>query len=426
MQRQSSTKNIIAGTFLIGTLIIGVLLAFVFSGYSFERTNRYMVQFPLDVGAAGIQPGSMVTLGGRSIGQVASLQFDSTRADGAPDQILVEIDVLADLVLYSNARAFLEQPLLGTISTINLVSPGDPDQGVRLVKNGMLKGRLAPPGFLAQAGFGPDQQEQVTSILTQFEQGSTRLNNLLEPFESRSEYLANLAEGSLTNLSDASYNLRIRLDEWSNAVDNVVADVEWFSGELRPMVLSARDGVDEASLLFKRSNGFLDDNTESIEASIASIERALADIENGMIPEYTRLAKDARERVADLDGTLEEADRFMRAELVPNLRRTLANASVASGFLKHAIAEVRDQPWRLLVRPTKKELAEQLIYDAARTYAGAVGDLRSASEAMAISLRSDLSDPEQISAMAGHLDAAFDKYELAERDLLERMTRIGE
>ena len=426
MQRQSSTKNIVAGTFLIGTLLVGVLLAFVFSGYSFDRTNRYSVRFALDVGAAGIQPGSVVTLGGRSIGQVASLEFDSTRSDGAPDRILVEIDVLADLVLYTNARAYLVQPLLGTISTINLVSPGDPQLGVRLVKDGMLEGRLAPPGFLAQAGFGPDQQDQVRTILSQFEQSSTRLNNLLEPFESRSEYLANLAESSLSNLSDTSFNLRVRLDEWSQAVDHVVADVEWFSGELRPMVLSASEGADEASRLFQRSNRFLDENTESIEASIASIQRSLIDIEEGMIPNYTELATDARDSVADVDAMLQEADRFMRAELVPNLRRTLANAAVSSGFLKHAIAEVRDQPWRLLVRPTKKELAEQLIYDAARTYAGAVGDLRSASEAMAISLKSDLADPDQISAMAGRLDEAFGQYEIAERDLLERMIRIGE
>ncbi len=426
MQRQSKAHNILAGTFLILTLVLGVVLAFVFSGYSFDRTNRYTVRFALDVGAAGLQPGSMVTLGGRSIGQVSSLDFGSSRADQAPDHILVKVDLLASLVLYDNAKTYLMRPLLGTISTINLASPGDPTGGTLLARDGMLSGRLAPPGFLAQAGFGPDQQDQVRAILAQFEQSSARLNSLLEPFDSRSEYLANLAESSLTNLSDASYNLRIRLDEWSRGLDNVVADVEWFSGELQPMVLSARAGVDEASLLFSRGNSFLDDNRESIEASIASIERSLADIEKRTIPEYTSLATDARGRVADLDSTLQEADRFMRAELVPNLRRTLANAAVSSGFLKHAIAEIRDQPWRLLVRPTKKELTEQLVYDAARTYAGAVGDLRSASEALAISLNSDQTNTEQLSAMADHLDKAFDRYEFAERDLLERLTRIGD
>ncbi len=426
MQRQSRVHNILAGTFLIGALLVAVVLAFVFSGYSFDRTNRYTVRFALDVGAAGIQPGSVVTLGGRSIGQVASLDFGSTRSDGAPEHILVEVDVLADLVLYDNAQAYLVQPLLGTISTINLASPGSADSGTRLAEDGTIRGRLAPPAFLAQAGFGPEQQAQVRTILAQFEQSSARLNDLLAPFDARSEYLANLAESSLANLSDASYNLRVRLDEWSQALDNVVADVEWFTGELQPMVLDARAGVDEASLLFKRGNRFLDDNQASIEASLASIERSLNEIEEATIPQYTNLATDARQSISDLDATLDEGGRFLRAELVPNLRRTLANAAVSSGFLKHAIAEIRDQPWRLLVRPTKKELSEQLVYDAARTYAGAVGDLRSASEALAVTLHSDLADNEQISAMADYLDEAFGKYERAERDLLERLTRVGQ
>jgi len=254
------------------------------------------------------------------------------------------------------------------------------------------------------------------------------MNALLGPFEKRGEEFADLTHETLVNIRDSSYNVRVRLDDWSRQLDGVVADIEWFSGELQPLVVNAREGVDDAGVLFKRGNEFLDTNRASIEESIASIRRSLGTIEDETLPQYTGLASDARERIERLDPTIDDIEGFVRAELIPNLRRSLGNATVASAFLKHAIAEIRDQPWRLLIRPTKKDLGEQLIYDAARTYAGAVSDLRAASEALAISLESPelRDDPDRLREMAQHLDDAFSQYEQAERDLLSRMIGSGE
>ncbi len=422
MQRRNTTKNVFAGLFLLGALILAVILSFVLSGMSFEKVNPYFIRFTLDVGAAGLQPGSQVTLGGRPVGQVWELSFDPET--GVPETILVEVRLDADLALFDNARAYLVQPLLGTLSTINIASPGDPDSGSLLAPGGEIAGSLAPPGFLAQAGYGPEQQAQLQRILSRLDRASETLQAILDPFESRSERLASLTEQTLTDVSETARNMRVRLDQWSQGLDRVVADLEWFSGELQPTILAVRDGVDEASLLFRRSNEFIDEHRQSIEASIDAFRDAIRQIDEQTVPEYTGLARDARRRIADLEPTLDEASAFVRTDLIPNLRRTLGNAEVASGFLKHAIAEVRDQPWRLLIRPTKKELAEQLTYDAARTYAEAVSELRSASEALAIALASDdptLRTRERLEALSARLDGAFARYEEAERALLLRL-----
>lgn len=426
MHRQSTINNVLAGTFLIGAIVVAVVLSFVFSGMSFERTRAYAIRFDLSTGAAGIQPGSTVTLGGRPVGQVETLMFDPPK--GVPESIVVRVRIDADLTLFGNASAYLVRPLLGTLSTINIASPGDAGGGPALAAGGELRGELAPPSFLSEAGFGPRQQEQLREILTQMENASRRFNAILEPFEDRSESLAALSERTLTDLSEASHNLRVRLDQWSLSLDRAVTDIEWFTGELQPMVLAMREGVDEASLLARRGNEFLDRNEEGVGRAIESANRALTRLDEEMLPEYTLLARDARERIARLDPTLEEMDAFARTELLPSLRRTLANAAVSTGFLKHAIAEIRDQPWRLLIRPTQKELAEQLTYDAARTYAGAVSDLRSASEALAVLLESPGAgvtgrsvEVERVRAYAERLQEAFVRYEEAERSLLDRL-----
>ncbi len=422
MQRRNTTKNVFAGLFLLGALILAVILSFVFSGMSFEKVNPYVIRFSLDVGAAGLQPGSQVTLGGRPVGQVWELSFDPPA--GVPEAILVEVRLDADLTLYDNARAYLVQPLLGTLSTINIASPGDPGSGSPLAPGGEITGSLAPPGFLAQAGYGPEQQAQLQRILSRLDEASETLQTILEPFESRSERLAMLTEQTLTDVSETARNMRLRLDQWSQGLDQVIADLEWFSGELQPTILAMRDGVDEAGLLFRRGNEFIDENRRSIESSIEAFRDAMRQIDEETVPQYTGLARDARKQIEDLDPTLDEASAFIQTDLIPSLRRALANGEVASGFLKHAIAEIRDQPWRLLIRPTKKELGEQLTYDAARTYADAVSELRSASEALAIALAGDdptLRTRERIEELSARLDEAFARYEQAERELLLRL-----
>ncbi len=422
MQRRNTTKNVFAGLFLLGALILAVILSFVFSGMSFEKVNPYVIRFSLDVGAAGLQPGSQVTLGGRPVGQVWELSFDPPT--GVPEAILVEVRLDADLTLYDNAEAYLVQPLLGTLSTINIASPGDPEGGAPLAPGGEISGSLAPPGFLAQAGYGPEQQAQLQRILSRLDEASETLQTILDPFESRSERLAMLTEQTLTDVSETARNMRLRLDQWSQGLDQVVADLEWFSGELQPTILAMRDGVDEASVLFRRGNEFIDENRQSIESSIEAFQDAMRQINEETVPQYTGLARDARRRIEDLDPTIEDASAFVRTDLIPSLRRALANGEVASGFLKHAIAEIRDQPWRLLIRPTKKELGEQLTYDAARTYADAVSELRSASEALAIALAGDdptLRTRARIEELSSRLDRAFARYEQAERELLLRL-----
>ncbi|MCA9288841.1 MAG: hypothetical protein KDA05_09675, partial [Phycisphaerales bacterium] len=166
----SRRNNVLAGTFLIGTLLVTVVLAFLLSGVA-ERLGsfeRYTIWFPLSIGAPGIKPGSPVNLGGQAVGRVEAVRRDLTGADGP--RILLDVVVASDLELRPDAKAFLEQPLLGTLSAINIRYLGSPEAGPPLGAGSLIEGGIAPPAFLESAGFGPEQQTQVQNIIDRVEQ----------------------------------------------------------------------------------------------------------------------------------------------------------------------------------------------------------------------------------------------------------------
>ena len=133
------------------------------------------------------------------------------------------------------------------------------------------------------------------------------------------------------------------------------------------------------------------------------------------------LLEDGRAGVADARGTLADVDSLFK-EQTPEIRRTMANARLASDQLRLTLGEVRRSPWRLLYRPDQKELEFELLYDATRSYASAVSDLRAASEslqAVSTSGRSETADGESIESLLTGMAEAFSKYETAEQRFLQ-------
>src|SRR5690606_25354496 len=113
----------------------------------------------LVVGAAGLQPGSDVTLAGQSVGRVTAIRpLYIADASGVAVPQFIEVEMLIDegVVLHEDAFADLNAPLLGGVSTINFSTSGSgawaggPEDANTVLDEGeVIRGRLAP-GVLAQ------------------------------------------------------------------------------------------------------------------------------------------------------------------------------------------------------------------------------------------------------------------------------------
>lgn len=415
-------NNILAGLFLVGSLGVAVALSFMLSGLA-ERlgsATRYTIWFPLSVGAPGIKPGSPVNLGGQPIGRVEKVRRELEGESGP--RILLEVSVSSDIVFYPAAKAYLEQPLLGTLSAINIRSLGDASSGQALGAGGLLLGGMAPPSFLESAGFGPEQQERVQTIverveqiLDQFYASLEETDATLKPILERAETISAEVEVIVARISD-------EMEGWTGEIDATLASVRAGAERIDPLLGEADALLADAQRVLASAQAAIDDNRPDIDRIIDNVETTTRRVNEETLPLVNRTIEDYQAPGREASVAINDV-RTLMSEEVPNLRRTIANLRLASDQLRLTIAEVRAAPWRLLERPTTKELEAQLFYDATRTYADAVSDLRAASESLNSARASGLANGEQLQSLLDHLEGAFRAYEQAEARMLQQIPR---
>lgn len=436
MSSRSGTRyNVLAGAFLLVCLVLAVITSFILSDAksALVRTTQYVVRFSLEQGAVGLQPGSAVQLAGQKVGKVVSVEVAKAALPAGPGQpevptpvgIDVEVTIRADLVLYDDAAFTLERPLLGNLTTINISSIGSPGAAQligpspRLEPGERIEGVLAPPGFLAQAGLGPEQIEQFRQILADTQSAIARINALVD------ENVPVIHE-SLENVSAITRSARDKWPEWSGKADNVMTNVENASGRLDGIFSTAESGVGDAKETLAEVRELVESNREKLDAIIANTDAAAARLNNETLVAATDAAQKGREAMTSLRSVTERADTLL-AEQAPNVRRTLANARLASDQMKLAMAEIRAAPWRVLFRPSTKEMETELLYDAVRAYATAASDLRAAGESLESAAGSDGSpqalDRATLDELTRLLRDRFGRYQQAEQALFDRLLK---
>jgi len=421
---QNRRNNILAGLFVLLGVILSVWVSFLLSDRSaYASTHEFTVRFPIASGASGLKRGSSVMLGGQQIGRVLGVDFQRTPA-GVPTSVDVRVEVRSDLTIYENAAVFLEKPLLGSLSSINIPNPGvapepsAPHAGASgSVEPGeVLLGRTAPPGFLADAGFGPEQASQLQNAIAS-------LDSTIQKIEKIVDNGGPNVEAGVADARAMIADLRVKLGEWSARIDSTAANIDAASARLDPILTKVDESVEGAKGVIASLRSLVDDNRQRIDAIIANVESATGKFDQVTIESVNGALRDGRDAL----GVFSEAVARVSAlvgEQTPNLRRTLANLRLMSDQLKLTAVEVRSQPWRLLHQPTTKELEVQVLYDATRSYAEATSDLRAASEALqaatAISAAGGKSTPD-ITLISQRLAEALEKYRQAERYLLDRL-----
>lgn len=419
MATRATKNNILAGSFVVLTIAAAVWGVYLLSNVQVERRTDYVVRFKLEEGATFLQRGSQVRIGGQPAGEVTSVTYD-LGGDGAPRSVLVGMAIRSELRLFKDAAVQLEVPLLGSVSTINIPYVGSPAAGV-LEPSGELPGQLAPPLFLAQAGYGAEQQKQMQRILG----GADRI---VQKIESQLGEIDKFIGPGGENLRQATEDIRAIVAQarsdyenlWRGRVTTVMERADSITAKAEELAEDGRVTVKGVREAVERNRPGVDRIVDNADATMARVNTEIAPAAQSAVQK----ADDGVGRFRDL---MREGLEFV-AENRPAIEIALANFRLASDQLRLTMIEVRRNPWRLLYQPTRKELEQELLYDSARAYAGAMSDLRAASAAIESALAAASAsgrpvDSEQLQALLERVQTAEAKYRAVGDALMQRIVR---
>lgn len=466
-----------AGLLLGGVLVVGLAIALQLGnviGLLTERRTTYVFRFSLADGAMGLKKGSMVKVGGQPVGEVTAVSFErpgqgvdvraietasrpgvkesdaaheaAARDDGraTPTAVYVVASLRRELVLYRDARVYLELPLLGSVSTINIPDIGggiynepatDPTSTISkqvgtLAEWEIVPGTLAPPTFLGQAGYGPEQKDQLQIILSRGKEISVQVSDMVGSAKSHLDGTLVSLKAAAEQINEATGRVNTRLPDWMELVTQALVNTRAATSEAEQRLIQAK-------ALIATVQKAIDDNRAVVDRILSNTEKATANVatltekvNNELYGTVKDTLADGRRALAAFADVGEKASRFA-TEKTPELGRIVANARLAADQMKLMMTEVRRNPWRLLYQPTRREIEEELTYDAARTYAEAVGQLRAASDSLAAIIEASgapgvaPADRGQIDEVTKAIRESFGRYQDAEKRFLERLVTDG-
>ena len=429
MARKKTFSSVLAGTFLVSSVLLAVFISFMLSDADFSSTTSYEFRFPLRQGAPGIEPGSFVTVGGQKVGRVTEVTFmEDVPGSGVPSGVRVIARLRASIVIYENALVYIERPILGALSSINIAGVGTPDvapiQGgtPRLEPGEWVQGRTAS-ALMAQAGLPP---EGFAGLFTKFEELTNKTTAIVDEIGPNIKPNMEKVSETIENVRTMTADTRANLPKWREQFDAILANSEQSSAKFPALIDKADLVIGDVQASAKTVSDLIDANAPKISTIIDDVAETTRHVREKSLTDLDEAFAKAKSSIDSFGDTVRNLDTLARQE-TPNIRRMFANGRLASDQLKLLATELRAQPWRALIRPSTKELEQQLVYDAARAYADAVSDLRAASETL--ETMSDLPsgqtpDParqELLQSLLGELRKAFQQYKVAESQLLDQM-----
>lgn len=434
-RRRPKRNNVIAGVFLVSGLVLAVATSAVLSDAMeyFKPKTEYVVRFDISTGAGGLGAGSAVTLGGQKIGRVADVEV----LPGVG--IDVRIAVNSEIIINENANASLVVPLLGAGGTLNFTSLGNPKRvesfqgaSAKLEPGEVLAAGIAPPGFLAQAGFGPEQVATLRSVIKNADTTMDRVGSIATKFEESLPKIAdeieagiNDARAAVNDVQSMTEKANKRFDVWADSVDSTLANANEASQAIPQLVANADEGITEARKVVASAQNIIDEADPKIMATLDSVTSAAEHFDTHTVKEVDMFLADARSVIQTAEGPIVAFGQALAEEL-PGLRKVFANLRLASDQAKLAMVEIRNSPWRILYQPSRKEIEQELEFGAARTYADAVSDLRAASEALqALTSHGGNIDTGEIERLQNQLRDAFERYQKLEEQMLTQLAKAG-
>ncbi len=443
--RTNTAQSLAAGLFLLSGVIGLVIGAFWIKGQSFGGSRiEYTIVLELDTGSGGLEKDAAVKVGGKRKGRVLDVKVVPHRSlvdrpnaqalepfeskDEAAERLVVIVDVELDasVSIHPGAKVLLDIPLLGSGGSLNIAYTGDASKPA-LLEMAVLVADVAPPPFLR----GLDVNE-VGEAVEEIKAGAVYFRTFMEALAPQKDdeiapgAWARRIDSVLANTDELVIDAReTAWPQWKAEVDATLANTRAFSENLNAYGDKFNVAIDEATGLFTDGRTILKDNREQIDTIVDNVDAVMQDANDVWNPGVTTAiatANDALNEFRDLGDDLNTSWDSYR----PSINQTLARFRLGADQFKLFTVEVRSQPWRLLHRPDTKELESQLLYDASRSYAQAVSDLRATSASLESVLlgfgsEGEPTERKHVRELMEELARNRDRQAKAERRLLELM-----
>ncbi len=429
-------NNVVAGLFLIGSILLAVAISFILSDITdqFGSKKSYVFRFDTSVGVTGLQPGADVTFGGLSVGTVKSIEPNRVADPDTGIEVIrshdVFVDLVSDLVLYEDAYADLTLPMLGGVSKINIPSPGTgsyaggpADANAVLDENESLRGRFAP-SILTQLGFTTEDAIKIQQTIDDVKQITASTNEVTSSFQRMTEslempFIEGVGDGRTTiaNIREFTDNLNGE-EGWSGRVDGIFEGTQAAVDKVSP-------AIDEAQMMISDARSMVSENRPKIGRILDNVQQTTERVRFDSMGRLDELLDKGSLALGSYKEVAQNANELIAVNR-PKVDATLDSVRSIGVNSELFIEELRAQPWRILKKPNKEELAREPIYEAARAYASAVSDLRIASEALdsAVLTVTESGTPAsaaELARISNIVESAYGRYEEAERGLLEKL-----
>lgn len=373
---ERNRNNVIAGSFVLVALALGVGVFVALENLNFTPRTPYSITFAVTDGVAGLARGSPVRVGGLLLGEVTRIEPVDPPEGKPVEEIRVHFELDSSITLYDNAKAYRAAPLLGDASWINFTTIGGPGlpvengrTGDKLAAGGELVG-LATPGLIANI-VGPDNAIRLVKIVENAEQVTDSL---------REDYGTSI-QPALAEAASVIREFRSDYGIWRIRVENALMSAETAAEDLEKAMADASTTVADAKSILDDARPDISKTLANVRDASASARNAVARVETESVPKLDKVLADAEEGLASISDLVGRVDVEFQ-DRMPAVAASLNDVRTVAQQLKLATIEIRRSPWRLLYTPSSDVLAHERLYEAARSFAIASGDLRVAAEGL--------------------------------------------
>jgi len=444
MAEEKNTFKLGLAVILFVVLFLGVLV-FIGKGWKPAGTP-FTVRFPATKITAKLKAGDVVTCGGQPAGTIRSIEFrDEMPDDGSAPQLFIYISAEADpaIGLRQDCTIVPGEPLIGEVGKLVIKDRGvGPPVDASVPINGAPAGSYEAAITLLTNQLDPDNPRSLVSMLKgQLDAGNavSLIGKIHRSLDDLNEVTRNIS----VQLNPAQRNVLMSklhsvLDNINTATASLRDQVDPKRGEVAlAKVHAALDGLNRA---LGTVTAMLDENRPPIAQTITHVRNTAQTMDEQIAARIAEqldatsaasLLSNIRTATERLNESLRDINAITatgREVAVSNkevINRILDNFKDTSDYFKAAIKEIYRNPWRLLYKPSEQESRELKVFDAARAFADAAGQLDGAVlrlqgiiEAGGGRLRGD--DPELI-AIRDELQNTFRKFGDAESALWKQL-----
>ncbi len=444
MARRKERNELAAGVFIAVSVLLAVGVLLLLADWRGLTEKRHPVRVVFaQQSVRELAPGGKVLFNGVPVGEVESVALDY--AD--PTRIEVVMLVPRDLKLYANAALYVASSPLGGNAWLVIESMGSPE-GYRLLDDPPDRYRLfrpfeaspaalpenvvsigqVPPAGVDRPIYGLERPNQMAADMSRtmgiYDPQRTQLQETIRAFRDSAVSLSEV-------LAQVECNLLPKVDASLANIETMTGTGKDLAQTLAGRVPATFDRIDHAVVtvdkLFTEQSPVIADTLAKVNSLAGTLDGASSEQLKGISEAITRLNDTLAQARASMEN-IRQSTEVARDVLVSHrdsLSDTLANFQEGSGQFAAALGEVRREPWRLLHRPDRDELAASNVLQAARDFAEGAADLRDASTRLSalVGLRGERLAPDDPTyhKLLADLEQSRLKFDKAEQALYQAL-----